>query len=142
MLSHDNVTGSCKAAMEHMGFRHGEEVALSYLPPSHVASLVVDGYMMMHIGAAVHFADKNALKGTLVENLKEVRPTILVAVPRVFEKIEERLLEMGRKNRGLKKAVMDWAKAAASEYHRSTRTDGQAAKKTFSYRIARRLIFR
>ncbi len=142
MLTHDNVTGCCKAAMEYMGFRHGEEVSLSYLPPSHIASLVVDGYMMMHVGAAVYFADKNALKGTLVENLKEVRPTIIIGVPRVFEKIEERLLEMGRKSRGLRKAVTDWAKAAASEHHRRVREEGTGVKESVSYKIARKLIFR
>ncbi len=125
-----------------MGFRRGQEVLLSYLPPCHVASLVVDEFMFQHIGAAVYFADRDALKGKLVEDLKEVRPTVLIAVPRVFEKIEERLREMGKKGGGLRRKVMDWAKGAAAEHHRAVRAQGQELKGSFSYRLARSLILR
>ncbi len=71
-MSHDNITGVCRIGMEYMGFHHGEEVLLSYLPSCHVASLVVDAFMMMHIGAAVYCADKNALKGTLVNAVTDI----------------------------------------------------------------------
>ncbi len=77
-----------------------------------------------------------------VDNLKEVRPTILVAVPRVFEKIEEKLQEMGRKNKGIKRAVMDWAKGAASEHHRRAREEGREPEPTLSYKIAKKVIFK
>ncbi len=65
-----------------------------------------------------------------------------MAVPRVFEKIEERLQEMGRKNKGIKKAVMDWAKSTATEHHKRTREERRAVEPTLGYKIARKLIFK
>jgi long-chain-fatty-acid--CoA ligase ACSBG len=64
MLSHDNVTWSSRVSMEH--YEWNQEKLLSYLPLSHVAACLIDCYMIMYVGGEVHFADKNALKGTLV----------------------------------------------------------------------------
>ena len=47
----------------------------------------------------------------------QISPPVLAGVPRVWEKIEEKLKELGKKNTGLKKAVMDWAKDAALRHH-------------------------
>ena len=103
MISHDNVTWSSKIAMDHYGW--DQVRILSYLPMSHVAGCMIDCYMGCHTGSEVHFADKDALKGTLVENLKRVRPTRFYGVPRVFEKIAEKMQEVGRSNTGLKKKI-------------------------------------
>jgi long-chain-fatty-acid--CoA ligase ACSBG len=47
--------------------------------------------LKLFAGATVYFADKNALKGSLVATLKEVRPTIFFGVPRIYEKIQEKM---------------------------------------------------
>ena len=52
-----------------------------------------------------------------VENLKRVRPTRFIGVPRVYEKIAEKMQEVGRSNKGIKKALGNWAKAAATEHN-------------------------
>lgn len=72
MLSHDNITWTCHLSMEHYGWnRDGSEQLMSYLPLSHVAAQLIDCYMAMSIGANVLFADKNALKGTLVRGISQ-----------------------------------------------------------------------
>ena len=52
-----------------------------------------------------------------MQTLVEVRPTRFLGVPRVWEKIQERLLEVGKGNTGIKKLVADWAKRAAFKHH-------------------------
>ena len=78
---------------------------MSYLPLSHVAGLMFDIYMTMAAGATCCFADRNALKGTLLENLRRYRPTRFVGVPRVFEKIEEGMKSVAATS-GVKKKVL------------------------------------
>ena len=64
MISHDNVTWTCRISMEHYNWQR--ERLLSYLPASHVAGLMIDCMMSMYSGNEIHFADSEALKGTLV----------------------------------------------------------------------------
>ena len=71
MLSHDNVTWTSRISMEHYDW--GNERLLSYLPLSHVAACLIDCYMTMYTGSEVHFADNEALKGTLVSILSKFK---------------------------------------------------------------------
>ena len=64
---------------------------------------MIEIYMNMSVAGTTAFADENALKGTLVDNLKEVRPTRFWGVPRVFDKIKERMQEVARQNSGVRK---------------------------------------
>ena len=65
MLSHDNVTWSARVYDEDYNWEENETV-VSYLPLSHLAPLMMDGYMIAYCGGTNFIADKNALKGTLV----------------------------------------------------------------------------
>merc|ERR1711994_260725 len=65
----------------------------------------------------VIFADKMALKGTLLQTLQEARPTTFFGVPRVWEKIMEGMRAKGRETKGLKKTIAMAAKAAGTKYH-------------------------
>ena len=66
MLSHDNLTQSGQICNIGLNYTPNGEVLMSYLPLSHVASQAFDLYSMMANGGTVGFADKDALKGTLV----------------------------------------------------------------------------
>jgi long-chain-fatty-acid--CoA ligase ACSBG len=87
MISHDNIifTGhTCQAVLK---WEH--EHIISYLPLSHMAALIIDVFGAILSNSTTYFADKNALKGSLLTTLLEIRPTVFFAVPRVWEKIRE-----------------------------------------------------
>jgi long-chain-fatty-acid--CoA ligase ACSBG len=111
MLSHDNLTWTAKAlASTSHDVKFGVEHFVSYLPLSHIAAQMADIYFSITVGACCHFAQPDALKGTLVETLREVQPTQFFAVPRVYEKMMERMQEMGATVTGVKRVLADWAK--------------------------------
>ena len=66
---------------------------------------------------AVYFADKNALKGTLLQSLNEIRPTYFFGVPRVWEKIMEGMQAKGKLVKGIKRKIAVACKQAALEHH-------------------------
>ena len=104
MLSHDAVTYTAVQNTDLFCWDYGVESVLSYLPLSHVAGQMMDVFLIMSKGGTCCFADKNALRGNLLENMKHFRPSRFVGVPRVFEKIEEGMKAAGAKS-GLKKKV-------------------------------------
>lgn len=110
MLSHDNVIYDAIKIGQQLGIKTHGEVYVSFLPLSHVAGNVTDIHCTYIHGCKVCFADKDALKGSLVGTFTEVQPTRILSVPRVWEKIYEKLQELSEKNKGLKKVLAAWAK--------------------------------
>ena len=108
-MSHDNLTWMANKVCKYLGMTSNDSL-VSYLPLSHSAAQMVDVWMAMSSGATVNFADRNALKGTLVHTLKEVRPTFFLGVPRVFEKMMEKMQELGKSAPAVKRMVAQWAK--------------------------------
>lgn len=109
MMSHDNLTWMANKVCKYLGMTSNDSL-VSYLPLSHSAAQMVDVWMAMSAGATVNFADRSALKGTLVHTLKEVRPTFFLGVPRVFEKMMEKMQELGKSAPAVKRMVAQWAK--------------------------------
>ena len=69
------MTWTCASAVATYGLKEGEEEMISYLPVSHIVAQIADIWMIPSIGGTIHFADKNALKGSLLKTLTSVRPT-------------------------------------------------------------------
>uniref|UniRef100_A0A8C6A0M3 long-chain-fatty-acid--CoA ligase n=1 Tax=Marmota marmota marmota TaxID=9994 RepID=A0A8C6A0M3_MARMA len=101
MLSHDNVSAK---PLAH------QEVVVSYLPLSHIAAQMMDMWVPIKIGAVIYFAESDALKGTLVHTLKEIKPTIFLGVPRIWEKMHDTIKENLAKASSLRKKAFTWAK--------------------------------
>ncbi|KDR23088.1 Long-chain-fatty-acid--CoA ligase ACSBG2, partial [Zootermopsis nevadensis] len=141
MLSHDNFTWDAESIIDHMGISSSNkhEAIVSFLPLSHVAAQIVDIYIAIKGVATVYFADKDALKGSLVKTLQEVRPTRILAVPRVWEKIYEKMQEIGAQSGVIKRAVATWAKGHGLQ-HYVDKMNGIDSN-TFSYMLAKKLIF-
>uniref|UniRef100_A0A8C3AHN8 Long-chain-fatty-acid--CoA ligase ACSBG2 n=1 Tax=Cyclopterus lumpus TaxID=8103 RepID=A0A8C3AHN8_CYCLU len=113
MLSHDNITWTALATSRHVGLTdatHTQELVVSYLPLSHIAAQMVDIWVTMRVGGATYFAQPDALKGSLVNTLKEVRPTAFMGVPRVWEKMQEKMKSVGAKSSTVRRKLAAWAK--------------------------------
>ncbi|ETV75917.1 hypothetical protein H257_09878 [Aphanomyces astaci] len=110
MLSHDNLTWTVEATVqqyEQSGLVLNEHSnTVSYLPLSHVAAQLFDIYLPITRGLAIYFAQPDALKGSLGTTLKEARPTLFFAVPRLDEdnfcsitgRIKELIITAGGEN--------------------------------------------
>ncbi len=111
MLTHSNLVTNLIDSSGHLQFGE-QDTALSVLPLSHVFERQAM-YMYLHQGMAVYFAESLQ---TIGPNLKEVRPTIFVGVPRIFEKIYDRIREKAAEKGKLSVALLAWSVKVAREY--------------------------
>ena len=135
MLSHDNLTWTSNAAIGLIGGNQYDEV-VSYLPLSHIAEQVASLHGPMAFGCCVNFAESMEKLG---DALREVRPHYFLAVPRVWEKIQERIMAIGAQNPPLKKKISAWARrqGLAGGY-----ADQERVSKSPLYAIANALVFK
>lgn len=92
MLSHRNILTNAHAGLTALDV-YQEDVFLSFLPLSHTLERTASYYLPMMAGSAVAYARS---VGQLAEDLRNVRPTVMIAVPRVFERVYQRLLDQVR----------------------------------------------
>ena len=104
MLSHRNLLSNVTALLEIVTFTQ-EDVSLSFLPVSHAFQRIVD-YAIFSRGAVVAYAES---VDSVAKNLLQVRPTILCAVPRFYEKVHDRVLQSIDAMPGTKKRLAKWA---------------------------------
>ncbi|CAN9500311.1 unnamed protein product [Ophioblennius macclurei] len=146
MLSHDNLTWTALSTGRHINLTDAtqrQEVVVSYLPLSHIAAQMVDIWITMRVGGATYFAEPDALKGSLVNTLKEVRPTAFLGVPRVWEKMQEKMKSVGAASSTVRRKVAAWAKHVGLQTNLSKMDQNVAAGRApFGYQIAKKLVFK
>jgi long-chain acyl-CoA synthetase len=132
MLTHKNLLSNILASSEL--YPVGLERALSFLPLSHIFERMVV-YMYFYLGVSVYYAES---LDTIVANLAEVKPNCFTTVPRLLEKVYDRIVGKGQELTGIKKSLFFWALALGHRFE----TDGANG---FWYelqlKIARKLIF-
>ncbi len=106
MISHDNIVWTVQQLVKTVGIDHSAQI-ISYLPLSHIAEQVVSLHAPVLTGCTAWFAESLDLLG---DNLREVRPTLFVGVPRVWEKIQAKMVATGAQNSPLKKKIAAWAR--------------------------------
>jgi long-chain acyl-CoA synthetase len=106
MLSHDNLFSNVQASSTCVPIGN-DDISLSFLPLSHSFERMAGHYLMYANGVTVAFAESMDL---LVKNFSEIRPTIMTAVPRVYEKIYARVLENALAGSAIKKRIFFWAR--------------------------------
>jgi long-chain acyl-CoA synthetase len=109
MLTHTNFCSNVTDLGTDFSLDPAQDVALSFLPLAHVYGRTLD-YIYIFQGATVAYVES---VDSVAQALLEVRPTIIAAVPRFFEKIYARLVEQGSKNTGAKRKIFDWAMKVA-----------------------------
>lgn len=139
MISHDNFTWTSYNVLETLYGVTDAERSVSFLPLSHVAAQLLDIHVPMHLGSQVSFAGPDALKGALVETLREIRPTFFFGVPRVWEKVMEKMREIGASTTGFKKVLAVWAKEKGAKKTERFQFGGDG-RKSLSFRLANRVI--
>ncbi|XP_071769507.1 long-chain-fatty-acid--CoA ligase ACSBG2 isoform X1 [Centroberyx gerrardi] len=146
MLSHDNLTWTAFATSRHVRLTdatQAQETVVSYLPLSHIAAQMVDIWVTMKVGGATYFAQPDALKGSLVNTLKEVRPTAFMGVPRVWEKMQEKMKSVGAKSSTVRRKVAAWAKDVGLQTNLTKMNQNGAVGRTpLNYRVAKKLVFK
>ncbi len=113
MLSHDNIVSNIKSIMPIIPMQAGER-GLSFLPLNHIFERVVS-YAYMFVGAQVTFTGIDNLGGEQGD-LKAVKPHFFTTVPRLLEKVYEKIYNKGLELKGLKRALFFWALRQADDY--------------------------
>ncbi|XP_067872507.1 long-chain-fatty-acid--CoA ligase ACSBG2 isoform X2 [Heterodontus francisci] len=143
MLSHDNLTWTAFAAGNMVKLQpatESQEAIISYLPLSHIAAQMIDIWLSIKFGGTVYFAQPDALKGSLVTTMKEVRPTAFLGVPRVWEKMQEKIKIVGAKSSTVRRKVASWAKDIGLK-NNLNRMNGNMAV-PLNFLIANKLVFK
>lgn len=134
MLSHHNIVSNALASQQRLPLELGKAVALSFLPLCHIYERMLI-YLYTLSGTRVYFAESLE---TIGENLNEVHPNVMTAVPRLLEKLYDRIYSKGQTLKGLKKKIFNWAVDLGLQYEPYGQNGWIYELKL---KIARKLIF-
>lgn len=112
MLTHRNIASNVHDSMPVFTFAGEGDKALSFLPLNHIFERMVT-YVYLNKGLAVYYAEN---MDTIGANLKEVKPVVFTTVPRLLEKVYERIMNTAMELKGIKKALFFWALALGKQY--------------------------
>lgn len=132
MLSHNNILTNIDGCKPRIPADNNSNV-LTFLPVCHVYERMLH-YLYMYIGCSIHFAES---MDTIGENIREVKPNVFTAVPRLIEKVFDKIMATGDSLSGIKRKLFFWAVSLAEEYD----VVGKSLWYKFRLAIARKLIF-
>ena len=134
MLSHHNIVENIKATADRLNIEGPGKKTISYLPVSHVFERTA-GYYSQMMGFSTYFAESIELLG---DNIREVSPSMMAVVPRLLEKIFDKIVDKGSNLTGLKKRLFFWALELGEKYEPYEKNGSWYH---FKLKIARKLIF-
>jgi long-chain acyl-CoA synthetase len=105
MLSHKNIVSNVLDSATRIPFEAGKSRALSFLPICHIFERMIL-YLYQYYGVSVYFGESI---DKISDNLKEVKPTVITAVPRLLEKVYDKIYAKGTELTGIKKNLFFWA---------------------------------
>ncbi|MEL6974867.1 MAG: AMP-dependent synthetase/ligase [Bacteroidota bacterium] len=134
MLSHDNLVSNSIESSKRFPIVDGETKALSFLPLCHVYERMII-YLYQFRGVSIHYAESLE---TISDNLKEVEPHVMTAVPRLLEKVYDKIIAKGDSLTGIKKKLFFWAVDIGLQYEPYGKNGWWYEQKLA---LARKLIF-
>lgn len=139
MLSQYNLLSNATIGHQHLGGIHPEDIFLSFLPLSHVLERTAGYHSALLLGSHIAFAES---VNTVIENIIEIRPTFIVSVPRLFEKIHSRIYESVHQSSPFKRNLFHRAIEIGREYVRRRYIDNQPVGLLgLKYRMYDKLVF-
>jgi long-chain acyl-CoA synthetase len=137
MLTHGNIASNVSAVIDLLPMGPTDS-SLSFLPLSHIFERMVD-YLMFAAGVSIAYVES---MDTIAQNMREVRPTIVVSVPRIYEKINARITDTAMRAGGAKRAIFLWAREVGERWTTAT-LDGHKPGPLLAlqHRIADKLVF-
>jgi long-chain acyl-CoA synthetase len=105
MLSHNNIVSNVLDSEKRVPFNYGKTISLSFLPVCHVFERMIL-YLYQYCGVEIYFAESIE---TMSDNLKEIQPNVMTAVPRLYEKVFDKIVAKGSDLSGIKKMLFFWA---------------------------------
>ena len=132
MLSHRNLLADTLSSEYSFPVERGDR-ALSFLPVCHAYERVFQ-YVYMYKGLTIFFAQS---MDTIGEDFKSVKPHIFSAVPRVLEKVYEKIMATGEQLTGVKRKLFFWSLSVGEQY----KLEGRTSWYDFQLNIARKLVF-
>ena len=134
MLSHTNLVSNVIDSKKRVPFKQENSKALSFLPVCHVFERMIL-YLYQYCGTEIYFAESIE---KMSDNLKEISPTVMTAVPRLYEKVYDKIVAKGADLKGIKKALFFWALSLGLKYE-PYKQNGWWYE--WQLKIARKLIF-
>ncbi|WP_417872976.1 AMP-dependent synthetase/ligase [Xanthomarina gelatinilytica] len=112
MLTHKNIVSNVLDSEKRVPFDYGHSKSLSFLPVCHVFERMIL-YLYQYCGVEIYFAESIE---KMSDNLKEVQPHVMTAVPRLYEKVYDKIIAKGADLSGIKKALFFWAVELGLKY--------------------------
>jgi long-chain acyl-CoA synthetase len=138
VLTHGNIMSNITASFDETRLFSSSDVALSFLPQSHILERTAI-YGFLHSGVSVYFAQSI---DSVASDMREVRPTVMTSVPRLFEKMYSKFCEAGAGSGGLKAKIFKRALRAADRVARATQAgESGGLLLRLEHRLADRIVF-
>lgn len=134
MLSHKNIVSNVLASEKRVPLEYGKSRGLSFLPVCHIFERMIL-YLYQYCGVSIYFAEAI---DKLSENAQEIKPNVMTAVPRLYEKIYDKIYAKGAELTGIKKKLFFWAIELGLQYE-PYGANGWLYEKKLA--VARKLIF-
>ncbi|HAH50904.1 MAG TPA: long-chain fatty acid--CoA ligase [Balneola sp.] len=132
MLTHQNIVSNVKAATKHI-YWDDKDRLLSFLPLCHSFERTAGYYAIISCGAEIYYAES---VDTVSKNMPEVKPTVMISVPRLFEKIYNLIVKSVEEGSDTKKKVFNWAVETGRKY-----ASGKRGLVSVQKKIADKLVF-